>query len=113
MQFFSRLMPRENRFFDLFNQHAQLVVAASALLSELLTGFTREADKRDERIAQIVALEHRADRVMRAALSQLFRGESDIRQLIKLETVYQLLESATDRCADVANIIEGVVLENA
>jgi predicted phosphate transport protein (TIGR00153 family) len=214
VQFLSRLMPRENRFFDLFNQHAELVVAASVLLSQLLARFTREADKRDERIAQIVDIEHRADRVahetfellhrtfvtpldredihrlisrmddvldliqdtaesfqlydvndltpaaceladlvhqcclriqqavrllnnmgeatqilelcnqidamesqadrvMQAALSQLFRTESDVRQLIKLEAVYQLLESATDRCEDVANIIEGVVLENA
>jgi uncharacterized protein len=62
---------------------------------------------------QIDALESQADRVMRTALSKLFREESDVRQLMKLETVYQLLESATDRCEDVANIIEGVVLENA
>ena len=49
---------------------------------------------------------------MRTALSKLFREESDVRQLIKLESIYQLLESATDRCEDVANIIEGIVLEN-
>ena len=62
---------------------------------------------------EIDALESQADRVMRAAVSKLFREESDVRQLIKLENVYQLLESATDQCEDVANIIEGVVLENA
>jgi predicted phosphate transport protein (TIGR00153 family) len=206
-------MPREHRFFDLFDQHATQVVAASATLAELLRGFTREEGKHAERIARILDLEHKADkvthetvallhrtfvtpldredihrlisrmddvldliqdtaesfqlydihnltpeaceladlvhecclrmqqavsrlsnlehsaqilklcneidglesqadRVMRTALSKLFRGESDVRQLIKLETVYQLLESATDRCEDVANIIEGIVLEN-
>ena len=62
---------------------------------------------------EIDMLESQADRVMRTALSKLFREEADVRQLMKLETVYQLLESATDRCEDVANIIEGVVLENA
>jgi hypothetical protein len=62
---------------------------------------------------EIDSLESQADRVMRAALSKLFREESDTRQLIKLEAVYQLLESATDQCENVANIIEGVVLENA
>jgi uncharacterized protein Yka (UPF0111/DUF47 family) len=46
-------------------------------------------------------------------LSRLFREENDVRQLMKLETVYQLLESAIDRCEDVANVIEGVVLETA
>ena len=36
-----------------------------------------------------------------------------MRQLIKLKAVYELLESTTDKCQDVANVIEGVVLENA
>jgi uncharacterized protein Yka (UPF0111/DUF47 family) len=62
---------------------------------------------------EIDGLESQADRLMRTGLSKLFREEPDVRQLMKLETVYQLLESATDRCEDVANIIEGVVLENA
>ena len=214
MQFLSRLMPREPKFFELFDQHAQLVVAGSTVLVELLRGFNREEHKRDERINQILEIENRADsithetvallhrtfvtpldredihrlisrmddvldliqdtaesfqlydvhnltreaceladlvhecclrvqkavgllsdmaqsskilslcneidrleseadRLMRTALSKLFREETDVRQLMKLETVYQLLESATDRCEDVANIIEGVVLENA
>jgi predicted phosphate transport protein (TIGR00153 family) len=207
-------MPREPRFFELFDRHAAQVVAASAVLAELLRGFMREEDKREERIGRILEFEHHADRVthetfallhrtfvtpldredihhlistmddvldliqdtaeslqlydirnltpeaceladlvhqcclrmqqalqllpdmsesarilqlcneidgleseadrlMRLALSKLFREESDVRQLIKLETVYQLLESATDRCEDVANVIEGIVLENA
>ena len=62
---------------------------------------------------EIDSLESQADTVMRTAISKLFREESDVRQLIKLETVYQLLEAATDQCEDVANIIEGVVLEHA
>jgi hypothetical protein len=62
---------------------------------------------------EIDSLESQADTVMRTAISKLFREEGDVRQLIKLETVYQLLEAATDQCEDVANIIEGVVLEHA
>ena len=50
---------------------------------------------------------------MRAVISELFRNEIDTRQLIKLKAVYELLESATDKCQDVANVIESVVLENA
>jgi uncharacterized protein Yka (UPF0111/DUF47 family) len=50
---------------------------------------------------------------MRAAMSKLFRDESDVRQVIKLKAIYELLESLTDKCEDVANILEGVVLENA
>jgi hypothetical protein len=62
---------------------------------------------------EIDQLESDADRVMRAAMSKLFRDESDVRQLIKLKAIYELLETITDRCEDVANLIEGVVLENA
>ena len=62
---------------------------------------------------EIDKLESDADRVMRGAISQLFRNENDVRQLIKLKAVYELLESATDKCQDVANVIESVVLENA
>ena len=62
---------------------------------------------------EIDKLESEADKVMRGAISQLFRNENDVRQLIKLKAVYELLESATDKCQDVANVIESVVLENA
>jgi predicted phosphate transport protein (TIGR00153 family) len=62
---------------------------------------------------EIDKLESEADRVMRGAISELFRNETDVRQLIKLKAVYEALESATDKCQDVANTIESVVLENA
>jgi len=62
---------------------------------------------------EVDALESDADRVMRAALSKLFRVENDLKQVMKLRVIYDLLESITDRCEDVANIIEGIVLENS
>ncbi|KAA0216850.1 MAG: DUF47 domain-containing protein [Lautropia sp.] len=62
---------------------------------------------------EIDRLESDADRVMRSAMSKLFRDESDVRQLIKLKAIYELLETISDKCEDVANVIEGVVLENA
>ncbi|MGQ0544329.1 MAG: DUF47 domain-containing protein [Betaproteobacteria bacterium] len=62
---------------------------------------------------EIDRLESDADRVMRAALSKLFRNESDLKQVMKLRVIYDLLESITDRCEDVANVVEGIVLENS
>jgi predicted phosphate transport protein (TIGR00153 family) len=61
---------------------------------------------------EIDKLESEADKVMRGAISRLFRDETDVRQVIKLKAVYESLESATDKCQDVANVIESVVLEN-
>ena len=58
-------------------------------------------------------LESEADHVMRAAMAKLFREEHDVLQVIKLKEIYELLESVTDKCEDVANIIEGIIVQNA
>jgi predicted phosphate transport protein (TIGR00153 family) len=205
-----RLMPREGKFFDLFNAHAERIVEGSRELAAMLGTFTeleahaqridtaeRAADKvthetiallhktfitpfdRDqihqlittmddildliqdvaesvalydlrrttpeakqlaeinqmccERVKTAVSLltnikrpdailkcceeidrlESDADRVLRGALSKLFRDEPDAKQIIKLRTIYELLETISDRCEDVANIIEGIVIENS
>ena len=62
---------------------------------------------------EIDRLESDADRVMRSAMSRLFREETDVRELIKLKAIYEHLETISDRCEDVANVIEGIVLENS
>jgi uncharacterized protein len=65
------------------------------------------------RCNDIDRLESEADHVMRGAIARLFRDEPDVKELIKLRTVYEHLETVTDRCEDVANIIQGIVLENS
>ncbi len=207
---FGRLMPHEGRFFDLFNEHAGLIVQGSRALAALMShgddiqnrayqieSVEKQADKvtrtviellhktfitpldRDEihqlitrmddildlmedasqsiflydvktipaeasKLADICVacseqvkiavghlsnmdnakailaacdeidhLESSADHVMRSAIAALFRDEPDVRQVIKLRSIYELLETVTDRCEDVANIIEGIVLENS
>ena len=62
---------------------------------------------------EVNRLENEADHVLRAGMAKLFKEEPDIRQLIKFKEIYELLETVTDRCEDVANIIEGIVLEYA
>lgn len=61
---------------------------------------------------EIAVLESDADRVLHGAISRLFREEDSVRELIKLKAVYELLETATDKCHVVGKVIEGVVLEN-
>jgi predicted phosphate transport protein (TIGR00153 family) len=58
-------------------------------------------------------LESEADHVMRAAMAKLFRDEPDVKQVMKMRSVYEMLESVTDRCEDVANVIQAIVLENS
>jgi hypothetical protein len=212
MRFLSALMPREARFFALFNQHAELVEAGGKATLELVRGYAdtvrratlieqigdieRRADKityetvqllhatfitpfdRNDihrlissmddildliqdsaesmhlfdiqtlppeslrmaellddccgKVKEAVGLlssmdnapralalaqeidshESEADAVMRSGISKLFREEADVRQLIKHKNVYEYLENAIDKCQDVANVIEAVVVEN-
>ena len=62
--------------------------------------------------AEVDQLEAQADHLMRAAMSRLFRAEPDAHQLVKLKAVYELLETLTDRCKDVGNAIEALVLRH-
>ncbi len=62
---------------------------------------------------EINRMENEADDILRATVAKLFREERDPITIIKWKEIYENLENATDRCEDVANIIEGVVLEHA
>jgi uncharacterized protein len=67
-----------------------------------------------EKCVEINRLENEADEQLRVAIAKLFRESSkDPVFVIKWKEIYELVETATDRCEDVANIIEGVVLENS
>jgi predicted phosphate transport protein (TIGR00153 family) len=66
-----------------------------------------------QQCVEINRLENVADKILRSALARLFREEKDPIAVIKWKEIYEILESATDRCEDVANVIEGVVLENS
>jgi uncharacterized protein len=57
-------------------------------------------------------LENEADTIANQALGKLFDEEEDTKALIKWKEIYEHLESTTDVCEDVANIIEGIILEN-
>lgn len=81
------------------------------LLSKIADAST--ADAALKTCDEIDKLEGDADRVMRGAMSKLFREEPDVREVIKLKAIYELLETITDKCEDVANVIEGVILENS
>ena len=57
-------------------------------------------------------LENEADAILRRSVARLFKEEKDPIMVIKWKEIYENLENASDRCEDVANIIEGVILEH-
>ncbi len=99
------------RLTDLSVKCCERLKDAVGLIGKVRDAATAEATLKT--CEEIDRLESDADRVMRSAMSRLFREEPDVRELIKLKAVSELLETITDKCEDVANLIEGVVLENS
>jgi predicted phosphate transport protein (TIGR00153 family) len=65
------------------------------------------------RVLEINRLENEADRIGRAALSELIDQRDDLFELIRWKEVYQQLEDAADRCEDVADVLRTVVIKYA
>src|SRR5206468_1264928 len=65
-----------------------------------------------ERTVEINRLENEADRIHQRAVGQLFEEEKDPIAVMKWNEILDLLESATDRCEDVANLLENIVVKN-
>ena len=99
------------RLTDLSVKCCERVKDAVALIGKLAD--QSAADAALKTCEEIDRLESDADRVMRSAMSRLFREEPDVREVLKLKAIYELLESVTDKCEDVANVIEGIILEQS
>jgi len=75
--------------------------------------FRSELKKAMEYCVDLNRLENEADDISRRALGELFEGGYDTTEIIKWREIYEHMESATDRCEDVANALEGIALKNA
>ena len=102
MDIIARLVPRENRFFALFNQHASLAAEASGVLSGLLRDYQDEP-QRLVRIERINELEHNADRITHqtvALLQTIFvtpLDRDDIHRLIsRMDDILDLMQDAAE-----------------
>lgn len=103
-----RITPEAKQLADICLMACDRMKSAVGLLADM-----RNAKGILQTTQEIDKLESEADRVMRSAMSKLFRNEPDVRELIKLRSIYDQLETITDRCEDVANVLEGIVLENS
>ncbi len=95
---------------------ASLVVRGAEKVAEMVALLRQPAKAADRLMALAVELnqiENEADRAYQEAIARLFQEEEDPKELIKWKDLLELMEAATDRCEDVSDIIEGIVLENA
>jgi uncharacterized protein len=72
-----------------------------------------DREKLLKRCMEINRLENDGDSIYRAALAELFSDSTDTASLIKWREIYEHMETAIDRCEDVANVLEGVALKYA
>jgi len=93
---------------------ADIIVQAAAEVERALPQLRHRAQLKQvlERCVEINRLENMADRVFRSAVGELFDDSTDIAHVIKWREIYEHMESATDRCEDVANVLEGVALKH-
>jgi uncharacterized protein len=93
----------------------KVLVHATQIITELIPQL-RNLKRTDALIQQCIAIhtqENEGDRIEQHALAALFENNHDATTIIKWKDIYEDLEEATDRCEDVANVIEGIVLKNA
>jgi len=91
---------------------AQLIVTQAEELSKAVS-VLEENQKVLDHCVEVNRLENEADRVSRKAIAELFEHENDPIQLIKLKELYEVLETATDKAEDAANVLETVALKSA
>lgn len=103
-----RLTPDAKQLADLSLSACERVKSTVALIGNM-----DHAASMLQTCREIDQLESDCDRVMRSALSRVFRDERDPLQVIKMKAIYEGLEKISDHCEDVGKIIEGIVLENA
>ena len=94
---------------------ADIIVQATAEVERAVNELHHRSELKHilERCVEINRLENMADRLFRSAMAELFDDSTDIAQVIKWREIYEYMESATDRCEDVADVLEGVALKHA
>jgi uncharacterized protein len=91
---------------------ARIIMASADQLVKALKALERRKGVAEPAV-EINRLENEADRVHQAAVRSLFEEERDPVTIIKWKEILDFLEDATDRCEDVANVLEGVVVKHA
>jgi predicted phosphate transport protein (TIGR00153 family) len=96
-------------------QLADIIVQTTTEVHLAISELRQKVDLKQilKRSVEINRLENIADKIYREALAELFKDSSDVIFIMKWREIYEHMETATDRCEDVANVLEGVALKYA
>jgi len=99
--------PRMREFCTLFQKATRLLAEVMPLLNKI----SRNAERISALCEQVGKIEREADRLLTLALADLIAEKPDAVTFMGRKEVYELLETVTDRCDDVADIIQGIILD--
>ena len=94
---------------------ADLVLQGSVEIKKAVHGLRDMKNLREmtEAIVKINSIENQADDVFDMSIDRLFNNENDFKEVIKKREIYQVLEIATNKCEDAANVIESIIIKYA
>ena len=92
-----------------------VLVKATALLVEAFSKLhdLRKPEAVHSLCVEVHTQENEGDRLIRHALANLFDQEHDAKEIIKWKDIYQILEKGIDRCEDVADVLQTIIVKNA
>jgi len=93
-----------------------IIVSSAGELEQAVSLLSTRGSKLNDIVpltVEINRLENEADRVTSRARGELFSGDYEVTQILKWRDIYRVLEEATDRAEDAADVLEGIVLKNA
>ncbi len=109
------MMYKVTRTTDDLKALTAVLVAQTKILVDLLPRLRHGTNTEEVKrlCIEVNTWENEGDKVMRHALASLFENEKDPVYIIKMKDIYEIFEASTDRCEDVANIVEGIAVKNA
>jgi predicted phosphate transport protein (TIGR00153 family) len=92
---------------------SDVIVRMVSTLEQAVIALGRHGDTVLQKCLELHALENEGDMIHHEAVEHLFQNERDPIRLLKWKDLYEALEEAIDKCEDVSNTLEGIVLKNA
>ena len=109
------ILYKVNRITDPIREMADLILEATIDVAKAIHELRNLKNIRNitDSCVRINSVENKADYIFDNAVGQLFEFEKDAIELIKYKEVLSAMETATDRCEDVANVLESILVKNA
>ena len=92
---------------------SEVVVATAEAMDRSVRCLQNRDPAFQEHAVEVNRLENVADELLRRSIAELFETARDPVEVLKWKEIYETLEAVTDRCEDVTDLIEGLILKQA